>query len=210
MGADMIEFDVHALPSGEVILIHDHRVNRTTNGKGYVLEHDFGGLRALDAGQGELIPTLTEVLDFVDRRVPVNIELKGPDSAKSVAKIVAAHIRSGWQPADFMISSFDHSDLQEFKRLMPGIRVAALQDCIPLHYAAFAEELQAMAIGPSDEFVNKAYVDDAHKRGIQVYVWTVNDPEEVARMYHMGVDGIFTDVPDIARQVAEALGKKQK
>jgi glycerophosphoryl diester phosphodiesterase len=108
------------------------------------------------------------------------------------------------------VSSFNHHELHEFKQLLPGIAIVALQDGVPLRYAAFAEELQAVAIGPGHEFINKTYVDDAHKRGMKVYVWTINHPDEVARMYRMGVDGIFTDVPDIARQAAEALVKKQK
>jgi glycerophosphoryl diester phosphodiesterase len=73
LGADMVEFDVHALPTGEVVLIHDHRLNRTTNGRGYVLKQSFDELRSLDAGAGESIPTVEEVLRLVDRQLPVNI-----------------------------------------------------------------------------------------------------------------------------------------
>jgi glycerophosphoryl diester phosphodiesterase len=75
---DMVEFDVQSLPSGEVVLMHDLRINRTTNGRGYVQNQSFAALRRLDAGGHELVPTLQEVLDLIDRRVPVDIELKGP------------------------------------------------------------------------------------------------------------------------------------
>jgi glycerophosphoryl diester phosphodiesterase len=202
LGADMLEFDVHALPSGEVVLIHDHRINRTTNGIGYVLQHSFDELRSLDAGSGELIPTLQEVLDLVGRQIRVNIELKGPRSASGVAKIIGTYLSLGWQPSDFLVSSFDHHELVEFHRLVPSVDIAALNDAIPLHYAAFAEELQAVAICPSDEFVSERYVEDAHRRSLQVFVWTVNDPEEVERMCMIGVDGIFTNFPDTARVTA--------
>jgi glycerophosphoryl diester phosphodiesterase len=203
MDPDMLEFDVHALPSGEVVLIHDHRLNRTTNGNGYVLKHSFDELRSLDAGTGEIIPTVEEALDLIDRQVPVNIELKGPRSAEGVAQIVKQYLRKGWYPSDFLISSFNHHELVEFKRLVPDIDLAALNDAIPLHYASFAEELQAVAICPSDEFVSQPYVEDAHSRNLKVFAWTVNAPEEVERMCSIGVDGIFTDVPDIARASAE-------
>jgi glycerophosphoryl diester phosphodiesterase len=95
----------------------------------------------------------------------------------------------------------------DFKRLMPSIDIAALNDAIPLHYAAFAEELGVVAICPSDEFVNAPYIQDAHRRGLEVFVWTINDPEEVERMCSIGVDGIFTDFPDIARTTAESFDK---
>src|SRR4051812_8317219 len=95
--ADMLEFDVHALPSGEIVLIHDHRLDRTTNAVGYLLDHAFADLRKLDAGGGEMIPTLEELLDVVNRRIPVDIELKGPGSAKGVARIIAQYIQKGWQ-----------------------------------------------------------------------------------------------------------------
>ena len=199
MGADMIEFDVHALSTGEVVLIHDHRINRTTNGIGYVSQLSFDGIRRLDAGSGELVPTLQEVIERVNRRVPINIELKGPRSSGAVAKIITHYIRLGWQTSDFLVSSFDHHELLAFKSLMPSIDVAALMDALPLEYAAFAERLQAVAVCPGDEFVNEVYVADAHNRGLQVYVWTINDPEEMERMAAIGVDGIFTDFPDIAR-----------
>jgi glycerophosphoryl diester phosphodiesterase len=205
MGADMVEFDVHALPSGEIVLMHDNRVNRTTNGKGYVLQHGFAELRSLDAGAGEIVPTLEEVLDLIDRQIPVNIELKGPGTAQGVARIVKQYLSHGWQSSDFLISSFNHHELAAFKRLVPEIEVAALDGNLPLGYAAFAEELQAVAVCLSHEFVTKEYILDAHKRGMEVYVWTVDDPEEVERVCIMGADGIFTNVPDIARVTSQSL-----
>jgi glycerophosphoryl diester phosphodiesterase len=202
-GVDMVEFDVHALASGEVILMHDHRVNRTTNGKGYVQKLNFSDLRKLNAGDNEIIPTINEVLSLINRQLRTNIELKGPDSAVAVADIVKRHLRAGWQPKDFLVSSFNHHELVEFKRLVPTVDIAVLNDAIPLGYAEFAEKLEAVAICPSDEFINIPYVEDAHRRGMEVYVWTVNDPEEVERMYVLGVDGIFTNYPDMARKAAK-------
>jgi glycerophosphoryl diester phosphodiesterase len=122
-----------------------------------------------------------------------------------VAAIVKAYLQRGWQPGDFLISSFNHHELREFKSLMPAIDVAALMDAIPLDYSAFAQALQAAAVCPGHEFIDKAYVEDAHQRGLQVYVWTINDAEEAERMCMLGVDGIFTNFPDVVRQAAESV-----
>lgn len=205
MNIDMIEFDVRALPSGEVILMHDHRLDRTTNGTSYVHVHSFDDLRRLNAGDNEIIPTLQEVLDLVNREVPVNIELKGSGVAKAVADIVKEYLEQGWRPADFFVSSFNHRELQEFKLLMPHIDIGALAAVVPLGYAAFASELNAAAVCLEDEFVDDHYIQDAHDRGLKVYVYTVNDIEEVQRFYYMGVDGVFSNYPDTARETLERL-----
>jgi glycerophosphoryl diester phosphodiesterase len=205
MGVDMIEFDVHALPSGEVVVMHDHRINRTTNGMGYVLNSSFADLRLLDAGGSDTVPTLEEVIELVDKRVPLNIELKGHKSAVAVADILKTYLQRGWDTDDFVVSSFNHHDLKHFKDLMPDINVAALMDAIPLNYSAFAEDLQAFAVCPGDGAISKEYVDDAHARGLDVYVWTINDAEEAERMYMLGVDGIFTNYPDITRKAIESF-----
>jgi glycerophosphoryl diester phosphodiesterase len=88
LGVDMVEIDVFVLPSGEIILMHDDRVDRTTNGHGITLDLSFAILRQLDAGKGETIPTLQEVIELVDSRVPINIEIKNPGSAKPVAAVL--------------------------------------------------------------------------------------------------------------------------
>jgi glycerophosphoryl diester phosphodiesterase len=203
MGVDMVELDVHVLPGGEVVLMHDNKINRTTNGEGYIFEQTYDVVRKLDAGQGEHIPTLQEVLDLVNRRVLVNIELKGPGTATAVAVIIKDYIaHKGWKPSDFLVSSFNHPELVEFHHLCRSIKIAALTSVVPLGYAEFAQEMGAVAINPDREFVSQKLVDDAHKRGLKVYVHTVDDSDDIERMVMMGVDGIFTNCPDIARHVA--------
>lgn len=210
LGVDMIELDVYVLLTGEVVLMHDHKVDRTTNGKGYVYEQSYDEVRALDAGGGEQVPTLQEVLDFVNRRVVINVELKGPGTAKAVAAIIADYIETkGWQPSNFIVSSFNHHELKEFQSHLPSITIAALMDALPLDYAAFAERLGAKIVSPGHQFVTKEYVDDAHARGMRVNVWTVDDPDEIHRMMRMGIDGIFTNVPDIARAAVQTYREVQ-
>lgn len=200
LNVDMIELDVYTLASGEVVVIHDSRVDRTTNGTGYVADFSLEALRELDAGSGEKIPLLTEVLDLIDKNVPVNIELKGTETAIKVADIVKTYKTDhGWTDELFLISSYNHIELQIFKRIMPSIKVGALVSHIPTDYAAFAEQLGAFSANLDAEFINLEYVTDAHSRGIQVFAYTVNNENEVKRMQDLGVDGIFTNYPDLAR-----------
>ena len=204
LGADMVEFDVYALPSGEVVLMHDHRVDRTTSGDGRVLSHAFESLRQLDAGDGELVPTLQEVLDLIDGKVGVNIELKGPETAERVAGIIEEYVqKSQWSRERFLVSSFDHHELKKFSKVAPTIAIAALEHTIPLSYAAFPEAIGAVAVNPNHEFISQEYVNDAHKRGLKVYVYTVNHPEDIAHMQELGVDGIITDYPGEALRILE-------
>jgi len=207
----MIELDVYAIPSGEVMVIHDNKVDRTTNGKGYIMERSFEYLRSLDAGNGsgkgksgrrhEKIPTLNEVLDLIDKKVTVNIELKGENTAEPVKKVVEEYFKKGWKPDDFTVSSFDHEELRKFKQLMPGIPVGVIFVGIPLGYAEYAQGIKAYSINLSVEFANKKIVDDAHRRGIKVFCWTLKEADEIERMCQLGVDGMFVNDPEFAYSV---------
>lgn len=196
-GVAMIEFDVYALKDGSLVVIHDLKVDRTTNGTGYVIDKTLEEIKMLDAGSGEKIPTLQETLNSINKRVGVNIELKGENTAALVAEVLKEYVENkGWSYEDFLVSSFNHPELQIFKRLMPEIKIGALTSIIPLDYAKYAEPLQAFAIHPAIDFVNKAFVDDAHQRGFKVYVYTVNEADDYAHMKQIGVDGVFTNNPD--------------
>ncbi len=197
LGIDAIELDVQVCKSGELVVFHDHRVERLTNGIGRIEDLEYKYLKKLDAGNGAIIPTLEQVLDLIDNKVIVNIELKSKNSAKEVAKLTELYInKHNWKKTNFLISSFDHIELLQFKKLSPEINIGALTASIPTNYALFAENLGAYSINISLEFTNQAYVDDAHKRGLKVFVYTVNHPKDIAICKAMGVDGIFSDFPD--------------
>ncbi len=205
----MIELDVYAIPSGELMVIHDNKVDRTTNGKGYIMESSFEYLRSLDAGGGggksgrkrEKIPTLNEVLDLIDRKTKVNIELKGENAAEPVKKAVAEYFAKGWKQDDFLISSFNHEELRKFKRLMPGMPVGVLFSGKPLGCAEYAQKIKAYSINLSVKFTNKEIIDDAHRRGIKVFCWTLKEAGEIERMCKLGVDGMFVNDPEFAHGV---------
>ncbi len=194
---DLIEMDVQVCSTGQVVVIHDAKVDRTTNGAGYVAEKTFQELRSLNAGKGQKIPTLQEVLDLVNKKIKVNIEIKGEGASKPVFDIMQMYIdERGWSWDHFLISSFNHYELLKFNRLTSKVKIGAVIAGIPIGYAECAEKVNAFSLHSSKEFINKNLVDDAHKRGLKIFVYTLNDPDDIEKMKLLGVDGIFSNFPD--------------
>jgi glycerophosphoryl diester phosphodiesterase len=202
LGATWVEVDVHAV-EGELVVIHDESLERTTNGRGPVAEATLAELRRLDAGDGERIPTLAEVFDAAAAGgAGVNVELKGAGTEALVAAFARRRIALGWLPGRILVSSFDRDRLERVRALAPEIPRGVLVDEGPVADAAFAEALGACAVHPRLDVVSEALVADAHRRGLGVHVFTVNESADIARMIDLGVDGVFTDYPD---RVAAAL-----
>jgi glycerophosphoryl diester phosphodiesterase len=191
-----IEIDVYFV-DGRLIVFHDDELDRTTNGTGSVQEQTFAYLRTLDAGKGEQIPTLEEVLDTVDHKAGVNIELKGKATAEPVVEVIRHYIQNkGWTYDSFLVSSFDHPQILEAKRLDPAVRIGVLIDARPIFRATIAEKMDAYSINLDRRFVTRRLVKDAHRRGLKVFVYTVNEINDFQRMIAIGVDGVFSDYPD--------------
>lgn len=197
LGVDMVELDVHQCKTGEIVVMHDDSVDRTTNGHGLVAELTFEELRMLDAGQGERVPTLIEALDAVDRRVGVVVELKEFAAIAQTASIINRYIAShGWVAELFLVTAFDHYLLKEFHEVCPAVRLGAILAGNPIGYAEFGERLGAFSVNMAYPFLTQEFVDDAHRRGLQVFAWPVDEPRDIARMKALGVDGIFSNFPD--------------
>ena len=195
LGVSWIEVDVYAVEH-ELLVIHDARLERTTNGEGYVEQQSLAYLRSLDAGKGEQIPLLSEVVDCINQQAGLNIELKGENTAIPVAKLIQHYLVKGRSADLFLVSSFNHRELALFKQLLPNINIGALLYGLPLNNAAFAEQLDAYSVNMSIEFIDRLFVEDAHQRSLKVFVYTVNYPDDIERMYQLGVDGVFSDYPD--------------
>lgn len=197
LGVDLIELDVFALKSGEVVVLHDPTVDRTTNGTGSVREYNLAELRELDAGGGEMIPLLSEVLDLIDKRIPVNIEMKGSGTARPVAKLIGLYVGTkGWSDNHFLVTSENPVELRLFARLRPTVRVGTLFRGKPPYRSVLSKAANAFSAILNAEFVTRRSVREAHSRGLKLYAYTVNTKTEAARLQKLKVDGIFTNFPD--------------
>lgn len=195
LGASYVEVDVYCI-DGHLVVFHDDRLERTTDGVGYIKDQSFEYLRSLDVGGGQQIPTLEEVCETIYPYACINIELKGPGTAKPVSVLISELVRNGWKMDAILVSSFDHRQLLEIKRLDAEIKLGALIGGLPVDDAKFAEELGAFSVHPSLEFIDQRFVDDAHTRNLKVYVYSVNHPDDIVRMHELGVDGVFTNFPE--------------
>jgi len=195
IGVPCIEVDVYYV-DGHLLVFHDDRLDRTTDAVGYLQDQSFDYLRTLDAGDGQRIPTLDEVCEVIDAKACLNIELKGAATARAVVELILKYVDRGWDKESFLVSSFDHRELVQVKQLDKEIKMGALICGLPLDDAKFAEELGAFSVHVSLDFIDQRFVDDAHIRGLKVYVYTVNHPEDINKMYELGVDGVFSNYPE--------------
>ena len=176
LGADALEVDVQRHPSGHLFLLHDLRLQRTTNGHGRAADCSWEALRQLDAGNGERIPTLTEALGCVSRRVPVNIELKTWNStASAVVEVLRTFLAKGWHADDFLVSSFHLPELHEFRRQLPQIPIGALFDGPPLPGYTDARELPADSATLNCEFADEPMHVPPKAQGHSVRGYTVTE-----------------------------------
>ena len=195
LGASWVEIDA-CFADGHLIVIHDDRLERTTDGTGYIKEKTFEYLRSLNAGKDQKIPTLEEVFATVNGRAGLNIELKGLQTTEPAISLIKEQIDQGWSYENTLVSSFNHRELLNAKRLDPNVLTGALIVGLPIDNAAFAEKLGCYSVHLCIDFIDEVFVEDAHKRGLKVFVFTVNEPEDIARMELLGVDGVFTDYPE--------------
>jgi len=208
LGVDMVELDVHLCQSSELVVIHDSRLERTTNARGYVARKTLPELKKSDAGEGESIPTLQEVLDLLDKRVKVNIELKGPKTILPVLKIIEKNVKErGWRYDDFVLSAFKRSILKKLSRIkspcqhIQGQNKTSIKTGVLLverrsDVISFAKKVQADYIHAHRYLIDECFVRQAQQNGLKVFVWTVNEKQDIERFKSYGVDGIFSDYPD--------------
>jgi glycerophosphoryl diester phosphodiesterase len=187
-GATGLELDVRRAGDGRLVVIHDETVNRTTNGSGYVRDLAYDQLRQFNAGCGEPIPLLIDVLDEFGARCLLNIELKDRGIARDVKRLV---LERELEP-HVIVSAFDW---EELRPLIPEIPIALLSSRL-WNLVRRASELGASAIHPRRNIVTRRLLATAREANLRVHVWTVNDPAEMSRFRELGIDGIFTDFPE--------------
>jgi glycerophosphoryl diester phosphodiesterase len=191
VGADGIELDLRATADGVPVVIHDRSVARTTDGAGFVDELPLARLQALDAGQGERVPTLAGTLALIGGAMRLDLEIKQAGIAAESLRVLADFPQARWA-----ISSFDWDILRDARRLDASAQVWPLAEDVDEALFAVASELVAPAISLAIE----AYTPESARRlreaGLEVVLWTVNDPAEAARVRDLGAYAICTDCPE--------------
>jgi glycerophosphoryl diester phosphodiesterase len=198
-GADGVEFDVHASRDGEIVVIHDFSLERTTNGEGLVSQLNLAQLKQLDAGEGETIPTLDELLDELKEHpnLLINIEIKPPGIEQKVLDI----LRNRHIAERVVISSFLWSVLQAVRSLDRKI-VTGLLFSYPLENPVqAARDLGATALHPKYVFVSEQLVRQCRQAHLLIYPWVVDQEAHMRRMIDLQVDGIITNKPQRLRKL---------
>lgn len=209
MGANYIEIDVQMTKDGKLAVIHDTTVNRTTNGKGRIIDLTFNELKKLDAGSwfheqfnGARIPELGETLDRFAGRVGLLIELKKPSLYPSIEEMIANELikRDLCTGKDnLIVQSFDRNSMKKFHSLVPAVPIGILVKY--LGPGLSNKELRKMAeyssfINPKITIANKRLLKRIHHYGMKAIIWTIRSRKEASRMKKLKPDGMVTDYLD--------------
>ncbi len=193
LGVDQIEIDVHLTRDQHLVVIHDVTVDRTTDGDGAIADFTLAEVKQLDAGKGERIPTLQEVIDLVRGKVILQIELKGPGTAEPVIEAVKQNnLENG-----VLLTSFVHDRLREARQLNPNLRLGALWATPPPDACEQAIDMGAEAIHIQHLNIDADLVQKAHAHGLQIRAWNPDTIEEIQRVMDFGVDAIGSNRPDL-------------
>lgn len=193
LNADAVEIDVYRTKDNELVVMHYERVEKTTNGSGLVWEHTLSEIKKLDAGKGEKVPTLQEVIDTVKNRCGILIELKMYGIEKAVVELINKNNMKG----SSIVISFFHDLLKNVKQIDRGIKTGVTFMCVPVHVSRLASEAGAEYVLPQYQFLTPDMVKEAHDDNLKILAWHSEDLEEMRNLVSMGVDGIMSNRPDL-------------
>jgi len=230
LGVDVLEMDLQITGDDALVILHDRKVNRTTNGKGSVEDFTLAELKKLDAGfgwspdgsntfplrnKGITVPTLAEVFQaFPDARMNIEIKSSQVNTIQDLCRVIRDH----GMTEKVMIACFDSGKLGEFRSICPEVATSAGASEAVMFYwlqrvqlePAYSPSAQALQIPQAyrdRRITTRRFLNAAHARNMRVHVWTVNDTESMQRLIDLGVDGIMTDYPD---RLVNVLKKQPK
>ena len=191
LNVDAIELDVHLSSDGEIMVIHDETLNRTTTKTGFVSDYSASELKKLG------IPTLEEVILLVNKRCVINIEIKEATATPKVLQLIEKSVNEQhWKYIQFQISSFNWEALSMVSKINSKIAIGVLAEASIEKALAFAIQIKAHSINPYYKLLNSENVNLIHSNGFKIYTWTVNTPEDLIFVKSLNVDGIISDFPD--------------
>ncbi|NLA57761.1 MAG: glycerophosphodiester phosphodiesterase [Firmicutes bacterium] len=213
MGATMIELDVHLSKDEEIVVIHDCDLVRTTTGRGLVEDMTLAEIQSFDAGvvmgpefEGEKVPTIQEVMELVNHRAALNIEIKaGRSLYRGIVDKLLDVIYAYGAKDEVVISSFHRAYLREVKQKAEELEVALLfeKPSPDIFDEAVREKWQGLH--PWYRLIDRGFMERAWRHGLSVRAWTVNRISEMEELLHAGVDGIITNFPDVLHSVVASF-----
>jgi glycerophosphoryl diester phosphodiesterase len=192
LDADFVELDVRRTRDGRLVVMHDQRVNRTTNGSGLISEMTWEELQLLDAGGGERVPSVESALAAISGRAGVMLEVKTPGIGPELYQTVQASAFSG----AVIYASFLHAEILRIRRIDPQARTMALMESVPFSGADVACQANATLVGLAHHSANAEILRALHDAGLEVWLYTVNQPRRIARAIDLGADGVISDYPE--------------
>lgn len=193
MGVQAVEIDVHLSRDGRLVVIHDATVDRTTNGQGRVADLNWAELRRLDAGMGELLPNLEEVVSLVRGRGHLFVEMKDPRAVEPLATFFSAQDLF----AEAHVISFWHPSLKKLRGLEPQIRTGVLFVGCPVDPATLAHAAGAEALVLNYQYVTPELVQAARQNDLTVAVWNIDTIDDLRPVLPLKLDYIGSNAPDI-------------
>lgn len=196
LGVDGIELDVHRCASGQLVVFHDFTLDRMTDGTGEVSKHTLNQLKKVVVKGHCQIPTLSEVLTYLNNRCLINIELKGHDTAKEACRLIEFFVeKKGWDYNNIIVSSFQKELLQTVFRTNKKIPLGVLVDTNLNDAVQFAKTIKAVSIHPDYTMLTLEIVENL-KEDFKVFTYGANNLKPIKRIQSYGVDGIISDFPN--------------
>lgn len=212
MGADGIELDVQMTKDGELVVIHDETINRTSNGNGYVKDYTLAALKqyifdnGFDGYNKERIPTLREVYKLMkDTTLTINVELKnGIILYKGIEEAVLKLAEEMGMTERIIYSSFNHYSMRRMKELAPTVQAGILFSDGWIDVSEYGRKLGVDALHPAFYHLQEPhFIQKAKENHLAVHVWTVNKEKKMVEVLNAGVDAIITNKPDLGRKVVD-------
>lgn len=192
LGVDFVEVDLRRTADGALVVLHDASVNRTTNGRGRIDRLSLCEAKKLDAGNGEGIPTLEEVLATVSGRCGLMLELKVEGTARQVVETVQSAGFSG----PVIYASFLHDELTDVRAADPQASLLALFKRAPRASVARATKYETAYVGLQHDTATGRLIDSFHDAGLLVWVYTVDKIGDIRRVLSVGADGVISNMPE--------------
>ncbi len=211
--ADGIELDIQLTKDGEIVIMHDEKLDRTTNGSGWLKDYTLTELKTLSVGINvkgffprQTIPTLREYFDWLrTTKLITNIELKtSVFEYEGIEEKLIAMVKEYGLEEQIWYSSFNHYTIANIKKLMPEAKCGLLMDTWLMNVGSYAAEMEAATVNASSYFCCKEGIAaDLHAHGIGLQAWTPNDAELMQKLINAGVDTLITNFPNIAAEIVK-------